>query len=653
MWNIARRILLLLVVGLLFSCGGSDDAFVGDGGNGTGDNGTGGTGTITLSMVKVSDGTTTNVIRKDSPARITAKVLDAQGSPVTGTVVTFSTSLGILSPSSSVLTDGSGNATVTLEAGTAVGADTLTAGATVNSQTISNSLGYQISAPDVRIGSFSSGTFAEGTLTVAVNPLSAGGTTAVTANLVDSAGNPINFPVTVTFTSNFTGQNAATLSSPVIATAGVATSTYTSTGTLSGTDTITATVDGSNLTATASVNVQGVPAGSITFVNANPTNIALKGMGGIETSVVTFQVKDELGNPKANETVNFILNTTVGGLTLTPTSASSNESGYVSTTVQAGTVGTPVRVTARLASNSNIATQSEQLMVSTGIPDQDSFSLSVKTFNPEAFKIDGVKVPVTVHAADRFNNPVPDGTSIYFTTESGGIEPGCSTSNGACTVNWTSQGDRPVDGRATVTAVAIGEESFLDNNGNGVFDDADTFSDLPEAFQDWNENGVKDLSEPINDFNFNGTYDVGDGAYNGLLCKDTTRCSPTSQTLHVRASGVIVMSTSDAHIVVSPNPISVPVKGSVGITVQVWDLNGNTMPAGTTIAITSSIGTLAGTTNWKVASTADPGPTVINVLLQGGDTDGSGALMVKVTTPGGTITEHAPVPVTVTPPVSP
>jgi len=363
---------------------------------------------------------------------------------------------------------------------------------------------------------------------------------------------------------------------------------------------------------------------------------------GNETSKVVFRIVDVFGNPLPGQPITFSLNTYVGGLTLAPTSATSNSNGEVQTTVQAGTVGTPVRVTATLDSNSEIKTQSEQLVVSTGIPDQDSFSLSIETFNPEAYDYNGVEVAVTVHAADRFNNPVPDGTAIYFTTEGGAIESSCTTTAGTCSVMWTSQDPRPADGRVTVTAIAIGEESFLDRNGNGVFDDADTFDDMPEAFQDYNEDGVRDDNEPFFDFNGNEIYDIEDNAYNGLLCAHSSLCSETT-TLNVRDNGVIVMATSDAKIEIVPDPIVVPRDGVISITVRVQDEKGNMMPADTSIAISvdSGIGTLSGQTSYIVPNTSEKGPLELTVTLKAGNQAATGNLTVKVTTPRGISTEKS------------
>lgn len=339
----------------------------------------------------------------------------------------------------------------------------------------------------VRIGSGTGAGFTAGILSLGVSTLSAGGSTGVTANLVDANGSPYTTSTDVTFTSTCVSQGSATLTSPVTTTTGTANSTYVAIG-CAGTDTITATatVGGSTISASASITVQAATLGSIQFVSATPTNIALKGTGGAglsETSTVVFKVLNSVGGPVAKQKVNFAIDTEVGGLSINPASGETDATGLVQTIVQAGTIPTPVRVTATLeGTNPPIATQSDRLTVTTGIPSQRNISLSIETLNPEAWRIDGVKVPVTMRIADRFNNPVPDGTAVTFTAEGGSIGGSCTTVKGACSVDWVSQDARPADGRVTIMASVSGEESFIDADGNGTLNDPQPSPAKPDHF---------------------------------------------------------------------------------------------------------------------------------------------------------------------------
>jgi len=146
------------------------------------------------------------------------------------------------------------------------------------------------------------------------------------------------------------------------------------------------------------------------------------------------------------------------------------------------------------------STQSSQLTVTTGIPTDNSFSLALECFNIEGWQYDGEITGVTARLGDRFQNPVPNGTAITFTAEGGNIESQCTTQTnasegGVCSVSFRSSNPRPADGRVTILAKAIGEESFVDANGNGAFDDGETFSDIPEPFRDDNEDGAYQAGE--------------------------------------------------------------------------------------------------------------------------------------------------------------
>ena len=162
--------------------------------------------------------------------------------------------------------------------------------------------------------------------------------------------------------------------------------------------------------------------------------------------------------------------------------------------VNSGTLPTPVRVNARCrAATPVIATVSSNLSVAVGLPSQLNFSLSQGTKNIEGYNIDGTPNTYQIIAADRSGNPVPAGTSINFVTEGGQVEAIKQTQlvSGIArtTANFVSSEPRPVDGRVTVTAYALGEESFLDLNGNNVRDAGESFQDLGNIFKDRNFDG--------------------------------------------------------------------------------------------------------------------------------------------------------------------
>ena len=497
-------------------------------------------------------------------------------------------------------------------------------------------------------GAFNAGVIGIG---IGTTILSAGGSTGMTVNFAFSDGTLFTDPVDVTFSSTCIAAGQAIVAiNPVTAANGQADATYAASG-CSGGDvvTATATASGSVLTATGTITVAPASVGSIQFISATPELIGLKGTGGLgisETSTVVFRVIDSTGGPVSGSDVDFTLSTTVGGIELTPISAISAANGDVQTVVKSGTLATTVRVTA-IVTGLGIGTQSSVLVVSTGIPHQAAFSLSRETCNIEAFGIDGVVDPVTVILSDRFQNPVPDGTAVTFNAEAGSIVSQCTTTGGTCTVDWVSAAPRPVDGRATILATTIGEESFVDLNGNGKFDAAESALfiasgfDLVEPFRDDNENGVYNSGVDgfFFDFFVNGMHDPADTFYSGLECNaGAALCAPTP-TLGISGQVVIVMGTSGLILTPSINPLV----GSGSVTFVVTDLNGNAPPAETEIKVdTITNGKVVGPSSWTVPDTCSFGAQVPYLATFSIEADpaapATGTLFVEATVPSGLTT---------------
>ncbi|MEO1034494.1 MAG: hypothetical protein AAFX44_02925 [Pseudomonadota bacterium] len=505
----------------------------------------------------------------------------------------------------------------------------------------------------ITIGSGSGGSFVPGIIEVSQTMLPAGGSASITVTFVDQTNTLVSDSIMVTFTSTCAaGGLADIVESSITTTTGSATATYSATG-CSGDDEIvaTATVNGDNLRATNTVNVMQAAVGSINYISADPTNIGLLGTGGAgrqETSTVRFRVTDATGGPRPGSDVSFSLNTTVGGIALQPTTAVSDAQGFVQTVISAGAVATPVRVTATVVGSSPvIAAQSDQLTITTGIPDQNSVSLSTECPSIEGFNLDGVESATTIRLSDRFNNPVPDGTAVTFTSEGGQIGGSCLTTTtltnggGVCTVAFVSQQPRPANGRVEILASAIGEESFTDVDSNGRFNDNDIAENIGEPFQDNNENGLYDLGEPFRDFNQNGLRDDENQAdyagFNGLLCDAVggAVCNP-NETLFVSDSLTIVLSTSGA-IITFPNAPPDPVTGFPTFTgngqllVNIQDGNGNPVAGGSRVEI-SATGATAMPTSFVIPCSNAIGGQTFSIAISANT---GGAIRITVESPNG------------------
>lgn len=575
-----------------------------------------------------------------------------------------------------------------------------TTGSSGTSSTSSGASSSGGSAITYSMGNGSGSTFQSGVISLSSNSLSAGGTASLSLTIVDQTGTLYTAgPVTVDFNSPCIAQGlaviaasgtstAGTTANTVVTTSGSISATYTAKG-CSGADVITATalVNTQNLTATATITVAAATVGSIQFVSATPASIGLKGTGIAETSSVIFKVVDSTGAARPGATVAFNLDSTVGGLSLSPTSATSGADGTVETVVSSGTVHTSVRVTATIASPA-LSTQSSALTVTTGLPASAAFSIAVGSpsyasagvacSNVETYGTDGVTVPITVRLADRYNNPAPDGTAVAFNTDGGHIGGSCTTpsapgaEDGTCTVTWTSANPRPqlaedsppllAAGRAQILATAIGEESFTDVNGSGFWQTGDPFDDLGEPYRDDNENGQYDHGEYFLDYNQNGRWDAGSGSFVGITCTGTTPGSTcTTSTLAIGVEHLIIMSTSAAKVTVTgttgfggtaATTLTIPVSVSGGATntgnvqFNVQDLNGNSVAGGTTIAVTAdtAIGTISGPGAALTVgcSTALGGQSTVVTLTAGTTAGAVGNIYIQVTSPGThTLTELA------------
>jgi hypothetical protein len=451
--------------------------------------------TVTLSISDVN-------VTPQIPATVFALV-ELNGAPLPGELVTFSTTLGSFSPEvGTSLTNIDGIATMVLNAGEIAGAGQVTGSISNGDEGIVGFTTQGASTVVLRLGAGSP--FIEGNIELSLSQISAGGTSVINVNIVDEQGALYKESAEVTFNSVCASEASpsAEIDSPVLTSSGVATSTYFAKGCV-GDDPITANViiGDQNLSASGAINVLSAEVGSIEFVSASPSHIAIQGVGSAqrpESSTVVFKVLNTNGNPVNNQEVNFSLSSNSGDVVLNPTSATTNSEGLAQTVVNSGTASRTIRVVANVESSDPlIATQSSELKISTGIPDQDSMSISADILNPEGWDIDGTEVVITARLADASNNP-PSATTVYFTTEGGSIEnleDSCVTGDdGSCSVTWRSQSPKPeghilgdinnpthlpetintmgqkYGGRVTVLATTIGEESFPDLNGNGRFD---------------------------------------------------------------------------------------------------------------------------------------------------------------------------------------
>lgn len=699
--------LLLLIFFPLFcflvACGGNKDETTSTG-NGT---------TTDLSSITLT--LSSSFVSSGSNITATATVLDSNGAAAANTVVTFAASSAFVAfdpTSATALTNSSGVATITINAVTS-GATSITASATPSSSTVTSPpVGLAVSVSGGGGGGGS--TITLGNITLGSNSISAYGSTSVNVPVyINSV--LATVPMSVTFTSPCVTLGYATLSSPVQTGnsglgSGIATSTYTDKG-CSATDTITASVTGATNTSSANIIVAVPTATNIQFVSATPSTIGTATASSTllqTSSVVKFRVVNSSNIGVKGQTVNFSVNpgSKPGGLYLSNSSGNTDSDGYISVSLIAGTVPTPVWVVATLASNTSIKSQSNILTITTGLPTQNFFSLSASTHNIEGWSYDGVTSTLTIIASDRLGNPVPEGTAINFITEGAQISPAsCTTTSGTCSVTFKSSAYRPTgetinyggtigvqgavpaleydgitpitinggdplyvrNGRVTLLAYTLGEESFVDttNNGNNIYVLGDTFYDLGNLYIDANENGQWDSGETYISY---GSGSSACPATSSDVPSKAGTCDGAWGLNYVRRSQVIILSGSTAQISQSTFATAGSCFGEY--TFWLMDENYNPMPAGTTVSINTVLTSVNYTYNdtsaippkitaasasvnvagTPVVDTTHAGGTPVTLIISGGtnciaaDTAGSiikypyGPVAIDVKTPKGLTT---------------
>lgn len=561
--------------------------------------------TISLDSTYATSGCkAVNKFSSDELVDILVKVTDtSSGDGFVGIITEVTTDLGRLLPDSGkALTDNFGFAILKLQPGANSGAGEITA----TSKSATSQKAFEIATAELNI-TIDNGLYNK--LDVDGNPivgefvpLAAGATTVITVDIFDANGARVVSPLDVEFTSGCVQAGKSIMDQKTTSISGVATATYRTDGCNAAQgDTVTATVltGGAAVVKSINIPVSTAPVESIEFIDATQSVIALKGTGGqgrSETSEVSFKLLDKIGKAVPSSRMDFRLSSTNGGISLSHTSVFTDAEGLARVQVNAGFVPMAVRVQAcfipsdQIPANQNdnvtcwqevfqecakavdirdpnvscpignlsllsldeqVITVSDLVSISSGLPDGNSFTAGADTINIEALDYIGDINEISVYLADHFNNPVPDGTAVYLTTEGGAVgtidgtsfnpQLECRTTDGACNAQWRSQNPKPfteakwgnrinsinpktgsincdpyfgaaapcvagilnnrtsplgvpLGGRVTVLATTKGQESYIDINGNGRFDTNEYYSgyDLPEAFVDHNENGIYD-----------------------------------------------------------------------------------------------------------------------------------------------------------------
>ena len=392
-----------------------------------------------------------------------------------------------------------------------------------------------------------------------------------------------------------------------------------------------------------------------TVDSITPEWISIKGTGGIgrqETSTVTFKLFDENGVVVEFAPVKFSLSGP-DGATLNNTTGETDEDGLVNVIIKSGSAAGPVSIKAESVNDPNIFVTSNGLYISTGYPDQDSFSIGVDKTSVPGINHNDATVSVTVNFADADgNNPIPDDTTISFRAEAGRIEDSttgnvgtCTTSLSKCVMTWTSISDMPDDGKVTILAYALGVESFKDvNPSNGLYDDGETFTDNSEVFLDENLDGIfndgdewyQDVDDASGDKD--QAYTEGDNKYTGMQCEESS-ANCDQRFIYIYKQLEITVTSDEQYCVFKDSSgatissVDLAADPSVTVSVEVSDVNDNTPPTDTVINASTTNGSINGDSSWTVPNSSGGAYTFEVELIKDTNDIDSGNLVIKSVAP--------------------
>ncbi|HCA82111.1 MAG TPA: hypothetical protein DEP53_20470, partial [Bacteroidetes bacterium] len=211
-------------------------------------------------------------------------------------------------------------------------------------------------------------------------------------------------------------------------------------------------------------------ASSLTLLGVSAQEISVTGTGAVETTRLTFVAKDSVGTAveiRKRAYVTFSITPSGGiggGEFLFPTADSTDASGQVSTTFNAGNRAGVVQIVARAnVSGRIIQSTPVRLTIFGGLPDLAHFTASLSRVNMSGWREEpGTVGTVSVQVGDKFGNPVQPGTALYFTTTGGLVQASARTDAlGGATVGLMGGNPFPSDGGLAgmghVTVHTVGE----------------------------------------------------------------------------------------------------------------------------------------------------------------------------------------------------
>ena len=541
------------------------------------------------------------------------KVTDQSGKGISGALVTFTVTGGVVLGSSNgaVLTNTNGEASISVKP------ENLNTNGAYQISAVADFDGTEASTPALNF-SLQATNIILVDLTAASTQLESGGSTNITLKTQDANTKVNQNNVNVEFTAPCGKFEPATV---VSSNQGNVTTTYKAIGTdgklCTGTQKILAT--GLNIPEVGiDVSIKALEANSLVYTS-NKVNLGIRKSGSASSGQIEFTlyangvpIADQdvlIEKVQAPEDLSFVSFGNQNNKTI-----KSDSNGKVIVNLYPGDKPGPVEIRATLVSDKNVSAVSKNVSVSIGRVTQDGLSLSVSK-NSLQNVIDGDTATITARMVDRTRNPVPDGTVISFVSEGGKVEPNCSTVQGVCSVTLTTQEPRPLDNRVNVLAYVEGDKSFTDLDGDNLYTKGvdRLLSNIGSFFRDDNE-----------DNQYNKDYGIGEFLYNRAVLGNKATCAPSTirqpniaDTCDDNLDTVIRQQLLFAFAENTPTFTNVKASGSL----LSFNMYGNSaqsvpMPTGTTISVTPEDNTKANNLSCtaELATGSSPVANVFDLL---------------------------------------
>lgn len=391
------------------------------------------------------------------------------------------------------------------------------------------------------------------------------------------------------------------------------------------------------------------------LLSADPNFIWVKETGNIDQTIISATVLGVNNEPLGNDIkVKFyIMNSPGGGESIEPSSGSPSESnviptinGIAQTTIRSGIRSGTIQIKAVLVDFPDILSQTTNIVIRSGPPYMwidpndannviphttlavDPGKHNVGFANP----IQGINV--SIYFGDKYNNPIEEGTAVYFTTTGGIITSDALTND---------------IGKASVILQNIHPFPYLVSNDPNQL----TSLRIPNP-----NNEMLMLDIDIPDFEggeiINSIMTTNENDGMAIILAYTWGQDQNGNHIKVWTAGGVIFSSAIARFDAVTNKTELGVGETATIYIRLYDIHGNPVAAGSSLTVSSNAGELSDTNLMPSADRYGFGTTYFSVSLTNTlnpeeDDPTTAVVKIELNSPNGTGKRSIPIYLRITP----